>query len=201
MFQCSSLLGRITEDSNCTDSPVAADSGLSAAVFGLPELKRLVSVVTCFVVLPRYEGRGRRPPAKLALEGTVPTPENRIECVGAFTHLICSAPLWRPSGLSPNAITRVARLGVPAGRHSAWIRSCATLGVGESRRARGAACTRRYAFRFMISSARPRAESLVGETSTSLTILRVDPSSMVSHTDTRTTATPIASGDRSFTKS
>jgi len=85
MFQCSSLLGRITEDSNCTDSPVAADSGLSAAVFGFPELERLVSVVTCFVVLPRYEGRGRRPPPRLALEGTMHPPDDRSERVGVHT--------------------------------------------------------------------------------------------------------------------
>lgn len=97
MFQCSSLLGRITEDSNCTDSPVAADSGLSAAVFGFPELERLVSVVTCFVVLPRYEGRGRRPPARLAWKEPCTSPEDRNEHADVFTHLIRSAALYRPS--------------------------------------------------------------------------------------------------------
>jgi hypothetical protein len=38
--------------------------GPSVAVFGFPELEQLVSVETCFMVLPRYEGRGRRHPRR-----------------------------------------------------------------------------------------------------------------------------------------
>lgn len=81
-YQCSSFPDRFTEDSECTDSPAVAVADASAAFVGISELERLVSMVTCFRTLPRYESRGRRPPARLPLEGTKPllrTEANTLE--------------------------------------------------------------------------------------------------------------------------